>query len=109
MNTKMKLVIATATGLALLGGGLAHSAKSSENGVAVNAKQAIDIALSKVPGEIREVELEQEDNIKAWDVELISAQNGKEYEMLIDATSGEVIEMELEDDDWSFFNFKAQN
>ena len=109
MNTIKDLMLATIAGLVLVGATAAHSARDDASGVSITANQAMDIALSKVPGTIHEVEFEHEDEIKAWEVELVSAKDGKEYEILIDATSGEVIEMELEDDEWDFFGFNRQD
>jgi uncharacterized membrane protein YkoI len=60
-----------------------------------------------MPGQIHELELEREDDIMAWEVELVSSEDGKEYEILINASSGEVIEIEMEDDDdWGFSSDK---
>ena len=108
MTSTKKLIIATFTGLALLSGGVALSAKGMEKEPTVNAQQAIEIALSAVPGFIHEAELEKDDSRLAWEVELISAQDSVEYELLIDANTGEVIEQKIEDDHgtWKFFDFK---
>lgn len=108
MTSTKKLIIATFTGLTLLSGGVALSAKSMEKEPAISAQQAIEIALSAVPGVIHEVELEKDDNRLAWEVELISAQDSLEYELLINANTGEVIEQKIEDDhgNWKFFGFK---
>ena len=65
--------------------------------------------LASVPGQIHELELERENDIVAWEVELVSSEDGKEYEILINATSGEVIEIEIEDDDWSFLGSRSQD
>ena len=109
MNTIKNLMLATITGAILLGAGVSYSANRAATGAAISAKQAVDIALAAVPGRVYELELEKEDGIMVWEVELLSAKDNKEYEVLIDATSGEVINMELEDDDWAFFNFKDRD
>ncbi len=109
MTSTKKLIIATFTGLTLLSGGVALSAKSMEKEPAINAQQAIEIALSAVPGVIYEVELEKDDNRLTWEIELISTQDSLEYEFLIDANTGEVIEQKREDDhgDLAFFDLKG--
>ena len=107
MHTLKEIMLVTTAGLVLVGAGVAHSAKPGDNEQTIRASQAIEIALAAVPGHIHELELEQEDDILAWEVELVSSQDDKEYEILINASSGEVIEVEMEDDDdWSLFGGK---
>ncbi|MEM7730891.1 MAG: PepSY domain-containing protein [Pseudomonadota bacterium] len=60
---------------------------------------AIEIALAQVPGEVQETELEREDGKMVYEVEIIAAADGKEMEVEIDAETGEVLEIEIEDDD----------
>ena len=110
MNTIKETMIITATGLALAGAGVAQAAKNENFDQAIDARQAIDIALASVPGHIRELELEREDGTMVWEVELVSSKDGMEYEIVINATTSEVIEIEMEDDDdWNFFSSKEQN
>ena len=107
MHTLKEIMMVTVTGLVLVGAGVAHSAKTDDGDQVITASQALDIALAAVPGQIRELELEEEDDILTWEVELVSSQDDKEYEILINASSGEVIEVEMEDDDdWSLFGGK---
>ena len=60
--------------------------------------QAIEIALLEVPGEVQEIELEKEDGMLVYEVEIINA-DGEEYEVEIAADTGAVIEVEAEDDE----------
>ena len=109
MNMIKKSMLTTVAGLVLVSAGASYAGKNEDIEQAVSARQAIDIALSSVPGQIHELELEREDDIVAWEVELVSSKDGKEYEILIDASSGEVIKVEMEDDDWSLFGSKGQD
>ena len=103
MNTIKELMLACVAGLVLMGAGASYAGKRENIDHAIPAREAVDIALASVPGQIHELELEREDDIMVWEVELISSKDGKEYEILINAISGEVIEMEMEDDDdWVF-------
>ena len=106
MNTIKDYMLATVTGLVLLGAGAAYAGKNKVFDPAVSAQQAIEIASSNVPGQVHELELEREDDVMAWEVELVSSHDGKGYEILIDATSGEVLEVEIEDADWTFLGTK---
>ena len=94
LNTIKEVMLATVAGLVILGAGAAYAGKNENIDTAINARQAIDIALSSVPGQVYELELEHEDGLTAWEVELVSSEDGKEYELLIDASSGEVIRKE---------------
>ena len=65
----------------------------------VSAKeQAIEIALLEVAGEVQDVELEKEDGMMVYEIEILDA-NGQEVEVEIAADTGAVIEVETEDDD----------
>ena len=108
MNTVKELMLASVTGLIIVSAGVAHGAKDDMGDPAISARQAIDIALANTPGQIHELELEHEDDVIAWEVELVSSEDNQEYEILIHATSGEVLEKEAEEDDWSFFGLNAQ-
>ena len=104
MKTIKCLMLTTVSGLVLLGMGSSYASKYEHTDYAITAGQAVDIALAAVPGRIHELELEREDDIMAWEVELVSSKDGKEYEILINASSGKVIEIEMEDDDDWFFS-----
>jgi uncharacterized membrane protein YkoI len=59
--------------------------------------QAVEIALAKVPGEVQETELEREDGVQVYEIEILTA-DGVEMEVEINADSGEILEIEAEDD-----------
>ena len=59
-------------------------------------EQAVAIALAQVPGKVAETEIEKEDGVLVWEVEVVNNQN-EIYEITIDANTGEVLEKELDD------------
>ena len=107
MNSTKQMIVAAVTSLAIMSSGIALSDNEIDTAPNITAKQAIDIALNAVPGVIHEVELEKERDAFAWEIELVSAQDQKEYEILIDANTGKVISKEIEEDHgkWKFFSF----
>ena len=110
MNTIKEIMLGTVTGLVLLGAGAAYAGKNEAIVPAITAQQAMEIAQSSEPGHVHELELEREDRVLAWEVELVSSNDGMGYEFLIDATTGEVIEMETEaDGDWIFSGTDTPN
>ncbi|MGD1907308.1 MAG: PepSY domain-containing protein [Leptolyngbyaceae cyanobacterium] len=60
---------------------------------AISPEEAVNIALTAATGDVEEVELESENGLLIYEVELSSA------EVMIDAQTGEVLEVEAEDDD----------
>ena len=98
MNTKL-IAAGALSGLVIAAGTAGMvSAQSVASATALPEEQIIAIALAEVPGEVTEVELENEDGILAYEVELIAA-DGSEMEVMINAETGEIIEIEAEDDD----------
>lgn len=110
--------LATATVLAV-GGGAAFAASktptpsttttSSENRTSTTApsvprEQAEKTALEKVPGgkltSTESTELETENGKQVWEVE-VTAPDGVEHEISVDAAKGVVVSEEVEDDDRS--------
>ncbi len=59
---------------------------------------AVDIALQNVPGTPVAVELEREDGVLLWDVEILD-NNQQVMELEIDAMSGAVLKQHIDDDD----------
>ena len=98
MNKKL-----IATGLvasALTAGGITGAAwaETIAGSPALTATQAIEIALGEVPGEVQEAELEIEDGIRVYEIEILNAE-GTEVEVDIDSETGMILEIEAEDDD----------
>lgn len=101
--------IASVAGLLLLGGavgaaaaaGTANSSvKSSQNGShLLTSKQAEEIALQQVNGDIRSVELKKENGRTVFEVEIMTADGYDDNEVTLDAVSGKVLKVERDDDD----------
>ena len=66
--------------------------------VKFSIKDAKSIALQRVPGKITDAELEKEKGRLQYAFEIIG-EDGKSYDVEIDAITGEIIQAELEDDD----------
>jgi uncharacterized membrane protein YkoI len=93
----------------IIGGGfsyVAYAQTSEENQIQaelakqakVTEEEAIKIALEEVPGTVEKVELEDEDGTIVYEIE-IRAEDGTEQEVEIDATTGDVVKVEAEDDE----------
>ena len=65
---------------------------------ALTEAAAIEIALTAMPGEVQEIELENEDGKMMYEIEILAAADGQEMEIEIDAETGEVIEIEADGD-----------
>lgn len=87
------------TGL-ILAGGIAGmvSAQSAATETGLTEEQIIAIALTQVPGEVQEVELEREKGMQVYEVEILGA-DGIETEVEIAAETGEVLKVEAEGGD----------
>lgn len=64
---------------------------------ALTEAQAVEIALAEVQGEVQEAELDREDGVQVYEIEILTA-DGMEMEIEINANTGEVLEVEAEDD-----------
>ena len=98
MNTKWIAGGALAGGLVAIGAFGAVSAQSAAEATGLSEEQAIAIALAEIPGAVEEVELEREDGILVYEVEIETADGG-ETEVEINANSGEIIEVSVDNDD----------
>ena len=119
MNLKLKKVIIPALAATILAGGgfsIANAAslqdkptqaqEANEDQIqaelakqaTVTEEAAIKIALEQVPGTVEEVELEDENGTIIYEIE-IKAEDGTEQEVDIDATTGDVVKVEAEDDE----------
>ena len=109
-NKKAKKFILPAVVTAvIIGGGfsfVAYAQTAEENQIqaelakqaTVTEEAAIKIALEQVPGTVEEVELEDENGTIIYEIE-IKAEDGTEQEVDIDATTGDVVKVEAEDDE----------
>lgn len=73
------------------------SAQTVADETGLTEDQIIAIALTEVPGEVSEVEREIEDGVDIYEVEIVS-EDGTEFEVEINAITGEVLEIEEERD-----------
>ncbi|MEE6307370.1 PepSY domain-containing protein [Plantactinospora veratri] len=65
---------------------------------AVDSARAVEIALASAGGgQLDEVEREQEHGREVWSVELVK--DGREVEVDVDATTGEIVKTEQDDED----------
>lgn len=62
----------------------------------IDRAAAEEVALSAIPGEVREVELENENGFVVYEVE-VAGQDGTFYEVVVDAGNGEVLGLEVEE------------
>jgi len=105
MNTK--LIAGTAlAGLIFIGSavGIASAQSTTETDTATVAaptltmQDAIDKAILEVPGTVQEAEIKNEDGKQFYEIDVVNAE-GTKMEVAIDATSGDVIEVEENDKD----------
>ena len=73
------------------------SAQAVADATGLTEEQAIEIALVEVPGEVLEVELERDDGARIFEIEILTAEDEEMY-VEIDAETGEVLEIEADDD-----------
>lgn len=83
-------------GLVVAGGiGAAVSAQTAATETGLTEDQIIAIALLEVPGVVQEVELEREKGMRVYEVEILAA-DGREIEVEIAASTGDVLKIEAE-------------
>jgi uncharacterized membrane protein YkoI len=84
-------------------GNVLESEEEDDEGPAMTAPvgmaQAVAKAVGTKPGYVTEAELENEDNRLTWGVEVIATSDGKLWEVEMDANTGAVLSVTLEDDD----------
>lgn len=81
-----------------LGGAGIVAAQTADATTGISESQAIEIALAEVPGTVEEVELENEDGMSVFEIEILTA-DGTEMEVEISAATGDVLEVEVDDED----------
>lgn len=67
-----------------------------EAGIILPLEQIIDIAKSIKPGEVIDTELEEDDGFYEYEIEILDV-HGRVWEMEFDATTGELMDLELDD------------
>ncbi|WP_236785068.1 PepSY domain-containing protein [Alteribacter salitolerans] len=61
----------------------------------LSAEDAIEIAISQVPGTVVDVDLDTENGILVWEIEIVTPQ-GMKYEVDVDANTGNILKAELD-------------
>lgn len=107
MKNLTKGLITSAVAIAISGAPIAVMAKKKGNcdgeeatllqNAQLGIEEAIAIALKDKPGKVIEAEIDSEDGVTIWEVELVDSQNHI-YEYEIDANSGTILESERDDD-----------
>lgn len=98
MNRNLIIGGAAAGLIAVVGIVGTASAEQGTPNPLLSEAQAIEIALNAAPGEVQKSELEREDGVMVYEIEILTAE-GFEMEVEIDAGTGDVLEVEVEDDD----------
>jgi hypothetical protein len=86
--------------LLALGGGVAIAAQQRGPEPKVDRAAAEKAALSAVPGEVRETELEREGGATIYEVE-VAGKDGRLHEVAVSANDGKVLGQETEGDEGS--------
>jgi uncharacterized protein HemX len=107
MNRKRLAVGAVIVAILALGGGVAVAAQQQEQ-PKVDQAAAEEAALSAVPGEVRETELEREGGSAIYEVEVLG-EDGKFHEVAVSASDGEVLGQETEEDEGSEEDDASEN
>ena len=94
-----KIIAGSAVSGLVLAGGFAGmvSAQTVAAATGLTEEQVIEIALSEVPGQVQEVELERHRSTQIYEIEILAA-DGTEMEVEIDAKTGNVLMVEAEDE-----------
>ncbi len=94
-----KLAVGVVAGAILtLGGGVAIAAQP-EAEPKIDRAAAEEAALSAVPGEVKDTELESESGSTIYEVEVVG-KDGKVREVTVDASSGQVLGQEMEEEEF---------
>lgn len=73
------------------------TSKNNHEKTVISMEKAIQIALSEFPGKVHEAELDRDDGRLIYEIEIKG--NGEEADFDIDAYTGEIISIEIEEDD----------
>ena len=98
MNTKL-ITAGALSGLVFASGfaGLV-SAQSAAEATGLTEEQIIEIALTEIPGEVLEIEQDREGGVEVYEVEIMD-EAGDEFELILVADTGEILEVEEDDHD----------
>src|SRR3712207_9485391 len=96
MNGKKLAVGAAILAILALGGGVAIAAQQQGPEPKVDRAAAEEAALSAVPGEVKETELEREGGATIYEVE-VAGKDGRLHDVAVDAGDGRVLGPETEE------------
>jgi hypothetical protein len=108
MNRRKLAVGAAIVALLALGGGVAIAAQQQGQEPKVDRAAAEEAALSAVPGEVMETELEREGGATIYEVE-VAGEDGKLHEVAVSASDGKVLGQETEGDEGSEDDDASEN
>ncbi|KKB38632.1 PepSY domain-containing protein [Bacillus thermotolerans] len=94
---KRKLFITGVAGAIILGGAIGVGAVSSEP--AISFEKAKEAAVNQVNGTIESIELEEDDGLLKYDIEVNGSDRSGDKEVEVDAASGKVMNVEDDRDD----------
>jgi len=94
MRKKISIVMIALVGTFLLGLGVYHSS-ASQGSPKLSTDDIRQMVTSQYPGTITEIEFETDFNKSVYEVEVVS--NGKEYELKLDGSTGEVLKLKEKD------------
>ena len=90
------IIAAGAIGIGVSSSNAAENNSSKTNTQKIGIERANQLALEAVPGKIKSVELEKENGKTYYDYEIIK--DNKEYDVHIDAYSGQTLKVKIDDD-----------
>lgn len=61
----------------------------------ITIEEAMNIAVGRVPGQIVKVELERENGVWVYEVDIITSQ-GVKYEVVVDMNTGNIVKVEMD-------------
>lgn len=91
MKKKIGIVLSMLLGLSALGLGMYHTS-ASQTAPELSEKQIKQLVEDQYPGKITEFELDKEGNRTVYEVEV--EKDGKEYDIVFDGNTGEVLSLE---------------
>jgi len=98
MDRKKLVLGAVIVAILTLGGGVAIAAQQQGPEPKVDRAAAEEAALSAVPGEVKEIELEREGGAAIYEVE-VAGKDGEFHEATVSANDGQVLSQETEGDE----------
>ncbi|URN95816.1 MAG: PepSY domain-containing protein [Candidatus Pristimantibacillus lignocellulolyticus] len=98
MNKRVKIFALSAAVLiaGLVGTSAVSTNVSADSNKKISSERAQQLALTAVQGKVKSVELEHDDGITYYDFDIVK--NKQEYDVHIDAYTGETLKVKIDDD-----------